>query len=215
LASVVDICNLSLAHLGDEATVSAISPPDGSAQADHCARFYPIARDVLLELGVWGFAIKRATLALTVTTTPAGNWAYEYAMPSGVIRPLSIKQEEADDRDPSEPFIIEVNASTGNQVILTNTENAVLRYTFLVTDTTKFSPLFINCLSWLLASYLAGPITKDKNTKGMMYQMFQAELSKAGVINANAGKTSLNYTPTTLSLRGNTSGLAADGVIIR
>ena len=33
MASVVDLCNLSLARLGDEANVVSIEPPDGSAQA--------------------------------------------------------------------------------------------------------------------------------------------------------------------------------------
>ena len=38
----------TLGHIGDAATVSSINPPEGSAQAEHCARFYPIARDALL-----------------------------------------------------------------------------------------------------------------------------------------------------------------------
>ena len=58
MASEVDICNLALGHLGDNATVSSISPPEGSAQAEHCARFYPIARDALLEMHNWNFAMR-------------------------------------------------------------------------------------------------------------------------------------------------------------
>lgn len=50
MASEVDICNLALARLGDNATVASIDPPEGSAQAEHCARFYAIARDSLLEM---------------------------------------------------------------------------------------------------------------------------------------------------------------------
>ena len=48
MPSEVDICNLALGHLGDSATVATIDPPEGSAQAEHCARFYPIARDARL-----------------------------------------------------------------------------------------------------------------------------------------------------------------------
>jgi hypothetical protein len=64
VASEVDICNLALGHIGDSATVSSINPPEGSAQAEHCSRFYPIARDSLLEMHNWGFATKRTNLAL-------------------------------------------------------------------------------------------------------------------------------------------------------
>ena len=40
MASEVEICNLALARLGDAATVVSIDPPEGSAQAEHCAMFY-------------------------------------------------------------------------------------------------------------------------------------------------------------------------------
>ena len=36
----------------------------------------------------------------------------------------------------------------------------MLRYQAYVTDSTKFSPLFVQCLSWHLASMLAGPVIK-------------------------------------------------------
>ena len=49
MASAVDICNLALSHLGDTATVASLDPPEGSAQAEHCARFYPVARDALVR----------------------------------------------------------------------------------------------------------------------------------------------------------------------
>ena len=52
MASEVDICNLALGHLGDNATVASLNPPEGSVQAQHCARFYPIARDALLEMEI-------------------------------------------------------------------------------------------------------------------------------------------------------------------
>ena len=36
MSSDVDICNLALARLGDEANIVSISPPDQSAQAGYC-----------------------------------------------------------------------------------------------------------------------------------------------------------------------------------
>ena len=50
MSTPVDICNLALARLGDEANVQSISPPDGSTQAALCAQFYPIARDTALTM---------------------------------------------------------------------------------------------------------------------------------------------------------------------
>ena len=36
----------------------------------------------------------------------------------------------------------------------------MLRYQALITDSTKFSPLFVVTLSWQLAAMLAGPVIK-------------------------------------------------------
>lgn len=202
MASVTQICNLALSHLGDTATVSSIDPPEGSAQAEHCARFYPIARDTLLEMHSWSFAVRRAPLALL--SVENAQWLYTYAMPANVINVLAVIPPEANDdysvmhnipdqygyRPELLPtagnyvpqrYSIETLA-TGQQVIVTNQENAVLRFTTTVSDSTKFSPLFTISLSWLLASMLAGPIIKGDvgAAEGKRcYQMFQAHFVEA------------------------------------
>ena len=84
MASEVDICNLALARLGDNATVASIDPPEGSAQAEHCARFYAIARDSLLEMHAWKFATRRVQLAKL--TVPSWDWSFAYAEPTGALQ---------------------------------------------------------------------------------------------------------------------------------
>lgn len=212
-ASVVTICNLALAHLGDEANVSSISPPDGSAQAAHCSRFYPVARDTLLEMHNWDFSIQRVALAMTARTPP-GAWDYEYALPATCLRPLAVLDAEASDESDSYDYIIEAD-DDGNRVILCNVENAYLRYVVQVTDTTKFSALFVNALSYLLASYLAGPILKSPEAKRAMYESFLAELGKAGVNNANSARRDPVHTPDFVAVRGFVNPFLADGRIIR
>ena len=66
----VTICNLALGHLGDIANVKSINPPDQSVQAQLCKRFYPAARNALLEMSSWGFATVRAKLAQVGNPTP-------------------------------------------------------------------------------------------------------------------------------------------------
>lgn len=181
MASEIDICNLALGYLGDEATVAAINPPDGSAQAAHCSRFYPVARDSLQEMHAWGFCSKRASLALLAATAPS-EWAYVYAVPTdalnllGVYDPAAVDDIAAPIPMPGSPFGV-TNAgqgvytpqpytaealADGTSVIYTNQINAVLRYTARIADTTKFSPLFIEALAWLLAAKLAGPLLKGQ-----------------------------------------------------
>lgn len=179
MASEVGICNLALAHLGDVASVSSIVPPDPSVQAGYCAQFYPIARDALLEMHTWGFATVNASLAL-LSNVPRTEWAYAYTQPSDAVNLLGVLASDAQDDYSTgfpaaypgmvigfplvgsytpQPYSAEALVD-GTEIILTNQANAVLRYTRIVTDPTKFSPLFTTTLSWLLASYLAGPILK-------------------------------------------------------
>ena len=182
MASVVDICNLALAHLGDNATIASIDPPEGSAQAEHCQRFYPIARDTLLEMHSWSFATKRAYGAEVENTWPM--WEYAYAMPGDASDIIAILPPEARDDysttftpetypdfytnySPSvaagqyvpQKFAVET-AADGSEIILTNQKQAVIRYHAKISDPTKFSPLFTITLSWHLASMLAGPVIK-------------------------------------------------------
>ncbi len=165
MASVVDICNLALSHLGDSATVASIDPPEGSAQAEHCAKFYPIARDFLLEKHGWGFAVKR--VALAAVTNPLTEWQYAYASPSDSIRICDVHEAGADNEfgaSVAQEFITET-LMDGSKVIFTNAAGATARYVPRITDPTRFSPMFVDALGWLLASYLAGPVIKG--TEGM------------------------------------------------
>jgi hypothetical protein len=205
MSSEVDLCNLALARLGDDASVSSINPPDQSAQASHCARFYPIARDSMLEMHTWGFSTKRAVLSQIAN--PTTEWAYCYAAPSDMLNILAVLDSAStDDYGVSSisPQTVIGTINTGNSVytpqtfsmetingvdvILTNQPNATVRYTGYVTDTTKFSPLFADALSWLLASHLAGPVIKGTvgaSAAKECYQMFRVLFIEATISDAN------------------------------
>lgn len=217
MASEVDICNLALAHLGDSATVASLDPPEGSPQSEHCARFYPIARDSLLEMHAWGFATRRKQLAQVSNNWP--EWTYAYALPSEAINLIAVLPVDATDdtniRFPNsslndnggympQPFIVEAGEN-GTGVLLTDLPNAVLRYTAIVTDPTVFSPLFTVALSWHLASMLAGPILKGdagaaegKRCTAMM----QSFLSQAKISDANQRRLSVQHTVGWMRERG-------------
>jgi hypothetical protein len=198
MASEVDICNTALAHLGDTATVVSLNPPSGDAQSSHCARFYPIARDALLEMHTWGFATVRIALALNASN-PSSSWAYCYATPSDVVNYVEIMDPLASDDysigvqmagvgpysapvvglgvyEPQQ-FVVESDFATGNDILLTNQQNAVLRYTRIVTDTTKFSPLFVVTLSHYLASMLAGPLIKGDQGRQAAEEQFKLAMN--------------------------------------
>lgn len=209
--SEVDICNDALAYLGDTATVSSLVPPEGSAQAELCARFYPRARNICLEAHQWNFATRRAALALLTATND--QWLYVYAVPNYLLNVIAIIPPDVTDDYNSvsleedvetamfsmasaQPYAIETT-STGAIVICTNQVDAVCRYTQTVTDTTKYPQFFQLAISWLLASMLAGPIIKGDvgaaEAKRCL-QLHAAYLSRAMVLDTNQRKANINHT---------------------
>lgn len=214
MTSEVAICNLALSHLGDDAAVTSIRPPDESAQAGYCATFYPIARDALLEMFPWPFCTKRMALAEVVNPSPF-DWQYAYTLPSTCIRPLSALLPGASPRCFSNvdtdagsfPYVVEA-AQDGSPVLYTNVETAVLRYIDRVDDTTKFTGLFVIALARLLAAYMAGPLIKgDTGTQIAQRHLkifMEVEFPKAAAAAANTGQRSAytDFTPSSVAARG-------------
>lgn len=151
--------------------------------------------------------------------TSCGTWRFAYALPNAVVNVLGVipalAHDDYEERLPPverdyfppypqgylpvpgaplyvpQPYAIETQTD-GSQIVLTNVCDAVLRYTTLVSDTTKFSPLFTLALSYLLASMLAGPLIKgDAGTAvaEQMLQLFGSFKGQAEASDANQRKT--------------------------
>lgn len=190
MPSEVDIANGALAYLGDPAILSVLYPPDGSPQSAMCARFYPMARDALLELHAWGFATKRVALPL-LALTPPSSWLYAYSTPNDALNLIAILDPAAlDDTVTGVSGFLDTAysssassfggvgyytpqaykseaAADGTGVIYTNQANAVLIYSAAITDPTQFSPLFTETLQWFLSSKIAGPLLKGNEGRRM------------------------------------------------
>lgn len=175
MASEVDVANMALSLLGSESAVVSLSPPDGSAEAGHCKRFYPLARREALEIA--GFSWTKARAALASVSNPSSVWTYAYALPGDCITPLRVLQISTLNPALVERFtstivtaaeMILLSEAIGSDfeieggVLLTHEPDAVLIYTRDVIDLTQASASFISGLSYLLASFIAGPIIKGK-----------------------------------------------------
>lgn len=212
LASVTDICNLALSHLGEEASVIAINPADGTRQSTLCGIYYPIVRDVVLSSFGWTFATRRRVLAQVVNPSP-DDWGYAYALPNGCLRPLQSLNPGvpaanfgAGDTDTGTfPYLIE-SSEDGKGVLYTNLQTTTLRYVAQVTDTTRFTPLVVVAMSRLLAAYLAGPIitgTEGIKVSQAQLKWFDLEMSKAMLADASIGHRDLSqYRPDWITARG-------------
>ena len=200
MSTELDICNLALSRLGDSAIVASINPPEGSAQAEHCARFYPIARGVVLEAHNWLFATRR--LPLSRLDTDTFNWAYAYAVPNQTLKVISVLPPTGSSEDDSQDYEIESGDSAN--VILTNQPDAVAKVLVLITDTTRYSYHAADAIAWLLASYLAGPLLKNEAgaaAAAKCFQAYRAVIGEAKVFDANQRRVTPTHTPTWIGER--------------
>lgn len=216
MASTVDICNMALAHIGADGVVSSINPPDGSAEAGHCARFYPQARTELLESFAWTFAKTRVVLA--EVTNPSSIWAYAYALPSDCLTTVRVLNTFTlldfgflplyGFVTPSEVALFNERGCADFEIegdtLLTNEPTAVLMYLRDVTDTSRFSASFNTALSYLIASYLAGPMIKGKegaSTGAALRQAAQQAARAAMALEANSSAEPAAQTPDSVRAR--------------
>lgn len=194
-ASAVDISNLALGHFGDEAAVAAISPPEATVQAEQCAKYYPIARDAVLEAHAWTFNTRRANLTL-LAESPVGSWTFAYSLPANCLRVLAVHLPESTDDSATQDFVIE-SLGDGELVLYTNVENAWAHFLERVTDTSKFPPAVVIAMSRLLSSFVAGPIIKGKVgvtvAAAMLRRFEESEFPRAKELDSAGRKVSSSY----------------------
>lgn len=173
MASEVDICNMALASIGANANIVSINPPSGSAAAEHCARFYPLSRDGMLERHSWNFATK--VIDLVALDNLNSSWKFAYAIPSDFLSAVSVTSVHYEDpplgieyygwmNRKIEPagytYAIELGIHN-HTVIVSNLEDARLTYVSRIVDTSRFSPSFISAVQHSLASMIAGVLIKS------------------------------------------------------
>lgn len=180
MATAVDICNLALSRLGDRATVASIDPPEGSVQADHCARFYPLAKETALAAHPWRFAVTRRRLPV-LDVEPVGAPGKYFALPADCLAVVSVTPAEG--WTPAlDPMLFTTENVNGARAVLADADSVVCRYVTAKTQEDAFPPEFVDALAWLLASHLAGAMIAGSSGHKMAadcLQFYQVTLQKA------------------------------------
>lgn len=152
-----DICNVALSKLGETKFIDSLTANTNNARVANL--LYEPSRDALLEMVPWPFAERNVVLGELFNATDDSTnvllansgWGYVYALPTDCLCPRYIETGLPNPaEDQKIPFKLRDSASNG-VVLLTNEEDAELVYTRKVTETGKFSPLFVEALAWKLA----------------------------------------------------------------
>lgn len=205
MTSVVDLCNLALSHIGDRATLTSIDPPEGSAQAEHCARFWPIARDEMLSMADWGFASQSTALAVQ-SSEDNPKWSYAFALPADflVAREAILASDQETTLYPGSPHFEIASNGLNQPVLYCNSDAVYLRYTRRAADPSIYPGKVVIGAAYLLASYLAGAIVKGRagmQTSVAMRQMAERLLTQASTVDANQSQQSMSFKPAGIRAR--------------
>ncbi|MEX2319033.1 MAG: hypothetical protein WD626_04215, partial [Bauldia sp.] len=178
-----------LAHTNQvppNATFWTLTPPavDNTEEADLCKQHYARSLEATLRDFPWPFSTRYATLALLAgsTASPVNrDWTYSYRQPSDCVfeRRLAVLRDGAVDPTPP-PFQLSYDNTLVDGRILTNQQNAQLEYTARPLCSAGIGdPLFLDALTWRLASRIAGPLTRIADVGKMCLEQYNEKIAKA------------------------------------
>lgn len=180
--SRVGLYNAALINLGVTSLIADLPSTDRNAIILNS--FYDLALEQTLKDFDWNFASTYRDLSLTQSgESVIPKYIYEYDYPNDCLsaRQIVIASDDV------VKFEVSSNYKTGQKVINTNQQFAILRYTRRISDENLLDSEFIVALSWYLA-FLAGATITGGTEKGKYaYYMYSSLIKNAQVTNATEG----------------------------
>ena len=184
MTSIVSICNLALSNIGKD-NISSLSEATPEARA--CNQFYEHVRDMLLQAYPWRWAGRTVSLA-EITNDKPGAWGFAYQRPVDCLKVRYVRPQYSEtdlDLDGAKSDSFGIAHEIEGQVIYTDISPAFLRYTYSVTDPTKFPPLFVEALAWHLSVRLSMPLTRDPTVRRECFNVANGMQAQAQMADAN------------------------------
>lgn len=155
--NAVQVCNLALARIGQDA-ISSLTLSDTSEAATACRLLFQPTLDALLrEAIVWPWATRAVALVASLETVP--GWGNVYQVPADCLRIVAVGDATSDPTRypgalPLPPFRT-LQAAAGGLLLATDQDAAWLWYVPVQTDTARADAAFCDLLAWRLAAELA------------------------------------------------------------
>nr|DAH92089.1 MAG TPA: tail tubular protein [Bacteriophage sp.] len=173
MVSKIDICNLALAHLGQE-PISSLTQEDERARRLNL--FYEPVKAEVLRTHNWAFATVQEPL-IRLEDPSAAPYPYLYQYP---VEALFVRQI-TDSAYPGKkyPFREVFRRRLNQRAVETPAPQAVAEYTRHVKDETQLDPAFVKAFALALASDLALALTGDNALAKLLFNRYAASLDEA------------------------------------
>lgn len=172
MVSETSICNQALTWLGQKPINSLDDPNE---KAEWMRNNYPFVRDAVVEEGLWSFATVRGKSEVTQKDA----WGQMYAHPKppewmAVKRVyLNVDNWDRSNWTPDESWEL------SGDYVLSNSSVIYLYGVERVTDTGKFTPMFVQALAARLAADAAIPITENRLLQRELWVLWERKLIQA------------------------------------
>ncbi len=173
MVSKIDICNLALAHLGQE-PISSLTQQDDRARRLNL--FYEPVKAEVLRTHNWAFAtVKEPLIRLEDPSAAPYPYLYQYPVEALFVRQIT----DPAFPDKKYPFREVFRRRLNQRAVETTASQAVAEYTRHVKDETQLDPAFVKAFALALASDLALALTGDNALAKLLLNRYAASLDEA------------------------------------
>lgn len=179
---------------------------EDSEQATLFRSIYENARQSLLAKGCWNFAIGYEQLSKIHDANiyhPVFSNIYVY--PAQVIKIIKVFCSDIDLLDRYNYQNFEVFSYRDRRYIGTDLVNAKAKIVYDVENPSLYSPEFVTCFSFLLASRISEALTRNGQIVQEMENKYQASLNEAMLTNAVEGESKIQYPDRFIRFRNSTN----------
>lgn len=174
----LSIVNLALAHLVMNA-VANLSTSSNDPKIKAINRFWEVARDDVFSELDWSFATVTQNLA-QIADYYAPEWTYGYTYITLNVANIWYIFDAATTKTKEEQkFEVKYDPSQSGKVILSDLDDAIAEYTYIVTDVTLWSHKFVMAFSYRLASMVCPILTGDAEKALSLMQLSNAYIHEA------------------------------------
>ena len=213
----VDICNFALGRIGVDRTIASMD--EQSKEARNCKRFYPFARDLVLEAVPWPFAVRAKALAPVTEAELVPGWTNAYSLPQDAASLVEVVPAgEVTDavgyyttacdgpwnapRKSRYAFRRALSDDGTLPVVLTNLTDAYGVYVAKVTNTAAFSTMMVSLIADRLAMEIAMPLTVDPRWFNVCLQRYTAALPDVAARDFEQERAGPDLDPPSIRARG-------------
>jgi hypothetical protein len=186
MASKIDVYNMALGHIGVSSTVA--DELERSPERVICSRYWDTCRDALFSYKDMEWKFATATVALADLGDPPLGWGFRYRYPNDCINAHEVMGETGRTQPVALRPKFDVQYEADGRVILTDTPDAVLRYTKRVEEAERWPSSFVEAMAYKLASFIVMPLKNDAGNRNNLLQLAEQFTQIAMCASLNEGE---------------------------